>query len=82
MSDLQGTPEEQAAVDTVLGILQVLAAHIVRPDGVCDCGMTVNAGKERGLERAASLNRHRAVALWAAGYRRAADPAVRGHGIG
>lgn len=66
------TPGERAA-EEVRAIEEALSHHTVKPDGTCACGLKVNSGNEKGLERAASLNRHRAMVLYGLGYRRPVD---------
>lgn len=68
---LRAAAEWDAAQDapTVRDMADLLAGHSVKPSGVCTCGAVVNDGKAKGLDRAATLNRHRAMVLHAAGYR-------------
>lgn len=54
---------------TVRDIADILAGHSVKPTGMCTCGVQVNDGRAKGLDRSATLNRHRAVVLAGAGYR-------------
>lgn len=58
----------------VVAIAEVLAAHFIRPDGVCFCGARVNDGARKGLARARMTTLHRARVLAAAGFRLSAPP--------
>ncbi len=68
---LKAAAEWEAVQDapTVRDLAELLSAHVVKPDGLCTCGVQVNSGKEKGLTRARTLNRHRAVVIHGAGYR-------------
>lgn len=68
---LKAAGEWEAVQDapTVRDLAELLSSHTVKPSGLCSCGVQVNAGSEKGLARARSLNRHRAMVLFAAGYR-------------
>lgn len=68
---LKAAAEWEAVQDapTVRDLAEALDAHVVKPDGMCRCGVQVNGGHEKGLARARSLNRHRAMILHGAGYR-------------
>jgi hypothetical protein len=72
---LAAAAEWDAAQDapTVADMADLLAGHSVKPSGLCTCGVQVNDGKAKGLDRAATLNRHRAMVLTGAGYRWAPD---------
>jgi hypothetical protein len=89
---LQAAAEWDAVQDapTVRDLAEILGAHVVKPTGLCSCGVQVNNGDVKGLERAAALNRHRAMVIHAAGYRWAPDldwewaavgPRERGRGV-
>jgi len=54
---------------SVRDLAELLNGHTVKPSGLCSCGVQVNSESVKGLARARSLNRHRAVVLHAAGYR-------------
>lgn len=68
---LRAAGEWEAVQDapTVRDLAELLSGHTVKPDGICRCGVQVNTGQEKGLARARSLNRHRAVVIHGAGYR-------------
>lgn len=72
---LKAAAEWDAVQDapTVRDLAEALSGHVVKPSGLCTCGAQVNSGQEKGLARARSLNRHRAMVLHAAGYRWAPD---------
>lgn len=72
---LKAAAEWEAVQDapSVRDLAEVLSSHTVKPSGVCSCGAQVNSGSEKGLARARSLNRHRAMVLHEAGYRWAPD---------
>ncbi len=68
---LKAAAEWEAVQDapTVRDLAELLSAHVVKPDGKCTCDVQVNSGKEKGLTRARTLNRHRAMVIHGAGYR-------------
>jgi hypothetical protein len=68
---LRAAAEWDAVQDapTVRDLAELLSEHVVKPDGQCSCGVQVNDGKEKGVARARTLNRHRAMVVFGAGYR-------------